>query len=177
MNEADAAARLRYVSEVRQRTRRAATVIPAWALPSLGALLVARGLLMRYDNRLQLPSTGLLVTLLIARTVVRRYLSHRRQRRGGVVQAARYQQAPVIAAIVVGFLAPIDAGLLALAAALALSAWITGQLPIAAATVGLGIATSALVMQGAPEWTALVVFGAGLIALGAPRALTGGEDR
>jgi hypothetical protein len=177
MNEADAAARLRYVSEVRQRTRRAATVIPSWVLPSLGALLVARGLLMRYEPGLRLPSTGVFVGLLVARTVLWRYLSHRRQRRGGVVQATRYQQAPMIGAIVVGLLAPIDAGLLALAAALALSAWITGQIQIAAATVGLGIATSALILQGTSAWSALVMFGAGLMALGVARALTRGEDR
>ena len=174
MNKADASARLRYVSQVRTRTQRAAPVIPAWALPSLGALLIAGGLLVRYDH-LQLPPTALLVAVLATGGLARRYISHRRQVRGGII---RNEHASTVAAILVGLLVPIvDVYLLAVAAAMATSAWISGQLPIAAATAVLGIVTGVLLAEGTPKWTALVVFGAGLIATSAARAIMRGDAR
>jgi hypothetical protein len=183
MHEADAASRLRYVSDVRRRTRLAATAVPRWMLPVLGALLIARGLLLRFDHHLKLSSLGvssvaLLAALLVLRVVAWRYLSHRRQLRDGVVQSARHRHAPAVAAVLVALLVPTgDAYVLALAAALALSAWIVGPSPIAAATLLLGIATGAMLVQGAPTWTVLIVFGAGLIGLAAARILTPGGDR
>lgn len=169
LSSADASSRLLYIADVRQNTRHASAGRP-WARVGVGGLVIARGLQMRYLPHLPTLSIIWLVPLIGLRVSTSRWLARRRQLRGGIMQATRYEHAPLLGAGLVALLVlATDAHLMitALVAGLTVSAWLTGLVAVAACTAAAGLVTAVLLLHGTPTWAALLVAGAGLVAAGA----------
>jgi hypothetical protein len=169
LRDSDAAAHLRYVAEVRSLTRRGA-VMPSSAHLALGALVLIRGLLMRYLPHLTALPTAWLVMLLALRPVSMSLEPG--SLLGGVHQKFWDRAAPPLLATACALVAVAigaDALISAVAGALCVSAWRAGLAAIATSTAALGVFSDALAMSGAPPGTALIALGTGLTLLGMAR--------
>lgn len=167
MSAAEAETRLRYVQDVRSRTRHTA-VIPVLAVGLLGALIIVRGLLMRYWPHVAgIQAAWLLGTSAVVLVADR--WQGRRQRMDTGVLLARGGPA-LLAIVIVGELVAHGIGtnvLIAGAAVpLAIAAWRTGVRMIAVRIAVIGAIGEVLVLQGMPQWAAVVIFGTGLVAVG-----------
>jgi hypothetical protein len=170
----DAAARLRYMTGIQTRTRRAA-LLPWFALLWLGAVVAAHGALAALWPHSRAVTLAWIGALVAIRPLVR-WLRRRLADRRGLYGSRRLRVAcsgaallAAAAAIAVGA-SPL---VCAIALATALPAYLGGLPEIAVAVVAAGaiaVAVSADVTPAAGDLT----FGAGLIALGlAARARDG----
>lgn len=168
MSYADAAARLRYVSGVRARARRAVLLPTFGGLAGLGAVLATHGLLTALFAHRELTSAVWMAGIVVARPALRR------QWRGPasgaeLLAAARLWLGCALAAVAVAVAAsaagldPIVAGI---AAAVASRAALARMAPAALVAVAGGAVVEALLAHGVPTWAGEVVAGAGLIAAG-----------
>jgi hypothetical protein len=158
MSQSDAADRLRYVSGVRTRTRRAA-LLPSFALlTAVGAVLASHGALMALWPHRPVVAYAWIAALVAARPALRRA--------GPEILAAAWLWAACVAAALLGMVAADALGadplIAAIAAALALRAAFSGM-PAAALAI---LTTGALVEALAPGAGAEIALGAALIFAG-----------
>jgi hypothetical protein len=158
MSPSDAAARLRYVSGVRTRARRAA-LLPSWALlAALGVVLATHGVLTALWPHRPVVALAWLAAIVVVRPALRRA--------GPDIRAAAWLWAACAAAALAGMVVADAAGtdplIAAIAAALALRCAFAG-LPLAAiAVLGAGLVVEAL----APGPAAEIALGAAMIVAG-----------
>jgi hypothetical protein len=163
----DAAARLRYVTGVQQRTRRAA-LAPSLALLALGGIVLVHGVLTTVWPHAALVSAVWIAGAIAARPALR-WLRHRLAQRRGLHGSPRLRLvvgavglATAAAAVALGA-APIIS---AIAAGTAVSAYLAGMPSIAAAAVLVGAIADVAVAEDLTPAAGEIVFGAGLIAVG-----------
>jgi hypothetical protein len=167
MSHADAAARLRYVSAVRARARRAG-LAPAFALTALGAVVAAHGLLRTVSP----PRTALTIAWLVGLLAIRLGVSWQRRRaqhRRGVVGPMRLRVACGAAGAIAAVLAVVVGGdplVSAVVASAAVAAYVAGMPGIAAATIVAGALGNAVFLGSIAFATDELLIGAGLIAAG-----------
>lgn len=177
MSAADAESRLRYVEDVRTRTRHAA-VIPVLLLGMFGALIIAKGVLMRYWPHVAGIPAAWFLGASAAALAAARWLEHRQRMHGGVLPAPRGRPASLVMTIAAELVAHgIGANVLiaGVAVPLSLGTWRTGMRAIAVAIAVIGVISDALVLQGARQWAAVVIFGIGLVAVGLVGRRTSGD--
>lgn len=163
----DAAARLRYVNSVQERTRRA-LLAPSYLLIGLGALVAARGALGTVWPHAALVTITWLTAIIAARPVLlwlRRRLEDQRGMYGSLRLRLGVGAAGVAAAAVaIGFGA--NPFLASIAAATAVTAYLAGLPSIAAAALVVGAVADVVAAEGSTPAAGELVFGAGLIAVG-----------
>jgi len=166
MNAADAEARLRYVQDVRRRTRQAGTT-PVLLVAILGALIIVRGILLLYWPRVAGISAAWFLGVCVIGLAAAVWLGHRQRTQGGVLPApaGRWIAVLTIAAEVIAHAIGANVIIAGMAVPLSFAAWRVGMQPIAGAISAIGIISEALVLQGTQQWAALVIFGAGLVAV------------
>jgi hypothetical protein len=158
-----AAARLRHLSEVRRRARRAA-LAPSSALLALGAVAVIHGALA-----LAWPHAAVLSAVWVGAVVAVRPVLRRARRRRGLEAARRL---PFVCAAVAVAIAAVSVAagasplVSAVATAGALAASLAGMPAIAAAAMVSGLTGDALVAQGLAPAAGELIAGAGLLAAG-----------
>ena len=165
---ADAAARLRYVTDVRVRTRRAALLPTPALLVPVGAVLVAHALV-----RALWPHGGAATVVWIAALVAARPALRAEWRRArlspGLVVAARSWGACVAAVGAGAFLAAalgIDALITAVAAGFVVRAALVRRPAVALAALAAGVAAGVLAAAGVPAAALEGALGVALIAAG-----------
>ena len=169
MRAADAEKRLRYVQDVRRRTRHAG-VIPVLVVGilGLGALIIAMGLLMLYWPHVAGIPAAWFLGASAAVLVAERWQAHRQRMYSGVLPA---RARPAVLAIMIAaeFVAHAIGTNIIIAGAgvgLSLAAWRAGMRTLAVAIAAVGMISEALVLQGTRQWAALLIFGTGLVAVG-----------
>jgi hypothetical protein len=162
----DAASHLRVVEEMRQRARRAMAVSPL-AIAALGVLIAARGAAMELAPDLDIPAWAWLAVLVLVRPPVRHHLRRRAQRTGAAPRArSRVLRAvAALAAVAVALLVGANALIAAVGGATAVAIYFSGLPALAAATVVTALVAEAMLFDGAAAGIALLVFGAGLVAI------------
>lgn len=168
LSAADAESRLRYVQDVRRRTHRVTAVSPVLLVGVLGALVIVRGMLLLYWPHVAGLSAAWYIGVSLGGVAAAIWLENCQRMRTGI-QAARARPALFVATIAAEFVAhAIGANVIivGIGVPLALAAWRTGNRTSAAAIVAIGLISEALVLQGTRQWAALVIFGAGLVAVG-----------
>lgn len=163
----DAAARLRYLGAVRERTRRA--VLAPWlALVVLGAVLLGHGFLKMLWPHATVVSIVLVAGLVAIRPLAR-WLTVRLQQRRGLLGSVRLRLAcgaggavGVAVAIAIGANPLISA----IAAAIAVAAYLGGLPALSAAAVIAGLIGDVMIAHGIPPSVGELIIGAGLIMLG-----------
>jgi len=163
MSDGDAAARLRYVSGVRTRARRAA-LLPSYALlAALGAVLATHGVLTALFPHRAVASLAWLVAIVLVRPALRR-------RPGPEIMAAAWLWAACVAAALAGVVAAdalgVDPLIAAIAGALALRGVLAGMPAAAFGALAGGVVAEALVGSGVAGASAEAALGAILIAAG-----------
>jgi hypothetical protein len=163
----DAAARLRYVTSVQERTRRR-LLAPSYGLIVLGALVAVRGALATVWPHAALVTITWLAVIVAARPLVlwlRRRLADQR----GIYGSLRLRLA-VAAAGLTAAGAAIAFGanpfLASIAAATAVTAYLAGLPSIAAAALVVGVAADIVAAEGSTPAAGELIFGVGLIAVG-----------
>ncbi len=168
MSAADAETRLRYVQDVRARTRGAA-VTPLVLVGMLGALIIVRGLLLLYWPHVAGLSGAWFLSVTVAGIGAALWLEQRQRVHSGVMPVHGSRAVMLVATFAAEFLANaigtnvIIAGI---TVPLAFSEWRTRTRTTAVAIAVIGLICDALVLGGTRQWTALVIFGTGLIAVG-----------
>jgi hypothetical protein len=168
LSATDAEARLRYVQDVRRRTRHT-TLPPVLMIGILGALVMVRGMLLLYWPHVAGLSAAWFIGVSLGGTVIALWLEDRQRMQTGVQPLTGGRPAIVVVAFAVVFIAhAIGANVViaAIGVPLALAEWRSGTRTAAAAIVVIGLISEALVLQGTRQWAALVIFGAGLVAVG-----------
>jgi hypothetical protein len=167
MSSADAAARLRYVSAVRTRARRAG-LAPAFALTALGAIVAAHGLLRTVSPRNAVLTIAWITVLLVVRVGVG-WQRRRAQRNRGVVGPMRLRVACGVAGALAAVLAVAVGGdplVSAVVASAAVAAYVAGMPVIAAVTIVAGALGNAIFLGSVAFATDEVLVGTGLLAAG-----------
>ncbi len=163
----DAADRLRYLSGVRERTRRA-TLAPSLALVALGAVLLAHGLLKTLWPNATVVSVVLIAGVVTIRPLVRWWIVRAEERRG--LRGSMRLRVACGAAGVVGVAVAIAIGanplISAIAAATAVAAYLAGLPTLSAAAVAAGLIGDVMIARGMPPSVGEIIIGAGLIVLG-----------
>jgi hypothetical protein len=163
----DAAARLRYVNSIQERTRRAA-LAPSLALVLLGALVLVHGAFATVWPHAALITITWLAAIIAIRPVLlwlRRRLEHRR----GLYSSLRLRLgvgAAGLAAAAVAIAFGASPFLASIAAATAVTACLAGLPSIAAAAIMVGIVADVVAAEGSTPAAGELVFGAGLIMVG-----------
>ena len=166
---ADAAARLRYVTELRVRTRRAALLPSPALLVPLGAVLLAHAVVLAlWPDRSSAATIVWIAALVAARPALR--AEWRRARRSpGLVVAARSWGACVAAVCAGSFLAAAlgtDALVVAVAAGLVARAALARRTAGALAALAAGVAAVLLAAAGVPDAALEAGLGAALVVAG-----------
>lgn len=163
----DAATRLRYLSEVQQRTRRAA-LSPAFGLLFVGAIAVTHGLAVTLWPHSRVEWLVWLGALVAVRPLMR-WLRRRLEQRRGIEGQWRARVACAAAAVgflVLAFGTGANPLISALTAATALMAYLASMPLVSLAAIGVGLIGDFAIRQGLPVGTAQVLVGAALIAIG-----------
>jgi hypothetical protein len=158
MSQSDAADRLRYVSGVRARTRRAA-LLPSWGLlTALGAILATHGVLKLLWPDRPIAWFAWLAAILVVRPALRRA--------GPDIRAAAWLWAACVAAALAGLVVALAAGtdplIAAIAATLAVRCALAGMAGAALAVAAAGVAVEALTPGPGTE----IALGAAMIVAG-----------
>jgi hypothetical protein len=167
MSSTDAAARLRYVSGIQTRARRA-VLLPSFAFVALGAAVALHGVLVTLWPHAAVVSLVWLGGVLAVRPGLR-WLRHRIEQRRGLQGAPRLRAACAAAALVAAGLAvllgasPLVAGI---AVATAVAAYLGGLPSVALAAIVVGVAADVLITRDAAPAAGELVFGAGLVIIG-----------
>jgi hypothetical protein len=163
----DAAARLRYVTGVQQRTRRAA-LAPSFALLAMGAIVLVHGVLSTAWPHAALVSAVWVAGAIAARPALRWLRNRISQRRGlhGSARARLIVGAAGLATAAAAVALGADPLISAIAAGTAVSAYLAGMPSIAAAAVLVGAIADVAVAEDLTPAAGEIVFGAGLIAIG-----------
>jgi hypothetical protein len=167
MSHADAAARLRYLGEVRQRARRA-SLAPSFALLILGAIAVVHGLLATLWPHASALGVIWIAALIAIRPLLR-VLLRRQERRRGVQARPRLRLASAAAAVAfvaIAIASGADAMVAAIAAAGAFAAYLARMPAVAVAALAVGIIGDVLIHDGLAPATGQMIVGAGLLAAG-----------
>jgi hypothetical protein len=163
----DAAARLRYVTSVQERTRRAA-LAPSYALILLGALVVVHGALATVWPHAALITITWVAVIIAIRPVLL-WLRRRLEKRRGLYGSLRLRLgvgAAGLCAAAVAIAFGANPFLASIAAATAVTAYVGGLPSIATAAIVVGIVADVVAAEGATPAAGELVFGAGLIAVG-----------
>lgn len=167
LSPAAAAARLRYVGGVQQRTRRAA-LMPSFVLLFTGAIVVSHGVLATVWPHAAIVSIAWIAALFLVRPVLL-WLRNRIAERRGLHGSPRLRLACAGAALVVmGLAIAFGANplLSAIAAATAVAAYLGGMTAIALAAVAAGILGDVIIARGVQPSIAELFIGAGIFAVG-----------
>lgn len=162
-----AAARLRLAAGVRKRARRS-VLLPPTALLVVGVVIAARGFVMEAWPDGGVPWPVWIALLAGLRVAVSLYV-RRRQRRRGVVPSARVRALralPALAAIAIAIVVGANALIVGVAVATAAAAFLAGLPALALAALLNGAVSEGLLLEGVPAGVALLVFGAGIAAIG-----------
>jgi hypothetical protein len=164
----EAAARLRYVADLRVRTRRAALLPSPGLLVPIGAVLVAHALVLALWPHGGVATVVWIAAFLAARPALQ--AEWRRARRApGLVAAARSWTACVAAVglgLVVAAALGLDALITAVAAAFVARAALARRPVVALAAVAAAAGAAALVAAGVPAAALEAALGAALVAAG-----------
>jgi hypothetical protein len=163
----EAATRLRYLSEVQQRTRRAA-LSPAFGLLFVGAIAVTHGLVVTVwpHSRVEwLVWLGALVAVRPLMRWLRRRLEQRRGFESGW-HARLACAAAALAFLVLAFGTGANPLVSALIAATALMAYLASMPLVSLAAIGVGLVGDFAIRQGLPVGTGQLLVGAALVAIG-----------
>jgi hypothetical protein len=163
----DAAARLRYVSSVQERTRRA-LLAPSYALILLGALVAVRGALATVWPHAALVTITWLAVIIAARPLLL-WLRRRLEAQRGIYSSLRLRLGVgaaglAAAAVAIGF--GVNPFLASIAAATAVTTYLAGLPGIAAAALVAGIVADVVAAEGSTPAAGELLFGAALIAVG-----------
>lgn len=163
----DAAARLRYLSGVRERTRRA-TLAPSLALVALGAVLLAHGFLKTVWPHATVASIVLIVGVVAIRPLARWWIVRSAERRGlhGSMRLRVACGAAGVAGVAVAIAIGANPLISAIAAATAVAAYLAGLPTLSAAAVAAGLFGDVMIAHGMAPSVGELIIGAGLIALG-----------
>jgi hypothetical protein len=165
---ADAAARLRYMTDVRQRTRRQ-VLAPSATLVVVGGLVLTRGVAAERWPRDAAISAGLLGLLVAVRLGLRAW-----RRRGepsrwiGTTPIRTRQICAGAGAVGIAVAVAVGANPLItmIAAMTGVAAYLGGLAWLASGIVAIGLTGDVLVLDGAPAWAGLTIAGLGLLTLG-----------
>jgi hypothetical protein len=164
----DAAARLRYVSGVRERTRRA-TLEPSLALVALGAIVLAHGFLKTLWPHAAVVSVILVAAAVVIRPGLRWLIARLEEGRG--LRGSMRLRVACGAAGALGVSVAIAIGanplISAIAAATAVAAYLAGLPALSAAAVAAGLIGDVMIAHGIAPSVTEVIVGAGLIVAGA----------
>lgn len=164
----DAESRLRYVQDVRRRTHQAASS-PVLLVGILGALIIVRGMLLLYWPHVAGLSAAWYIGVSLGGVATAIWLEDRQRMRTGVQPRSGGRTAVLALTLAAEFVAhAIGANvvIVAVGVPLALVEWRSGTRMTASAIAVIGVISEALVLQGTRQWAALVIFGAGLMAVG-----------
>lgn len=167
MDPAHAAARLRYVSGIQERTRRAA-VAPSFALIALGLIVMTHGAVATAWPHAALASIVWVAVAIAVRPALR-VLRLRTAEQRGVHGLTRLRIATgVVGLATAGFAIALGANPLisAVAVATALTAYLAGLPSIALSAVVVGAIADTMIAENAAPAVGELIFGAGLLALG-----------
>jgi len=165
LSPSQAAHRLRYLSEVQRRTRRA-SLSPAFGLLVVGALALAHGVVITLWPHSRVDWL-VLVAALVAVRPLQRWLGRRLERQGlEGRQAVRVASGAAALGFVVLALAtganPLVSGL---TAATALMAFFASMPLVSLATTGVGLIGDFAIQQGLAAGTGQILVGAGFLAI------------
>jgi hypothetical protein len=167
MDPANAAARLRYVAGVQQRTRRAA-VAPSVPLIALGLIVLAHGAVATAWPHAALASLVWVAVAIAARPILR-VLRRRLADERGLHGLTRWRLATgALGLATAGIAVALGAAPLisAIAVATALPAYLAGMPSIALSAVVVGAIADTVVAENASPAVGELIFGAGLLAIG-----------
>jgi hypothetical protein len=167
MSHQDAAARLRYVGGVQDRTRRA-SLTPSFALLLLGAIALLHGLLATIWPHAHALGIVWIAAIVAVRPVFR-WARRRAEQRRGVETRTRLRlacAAAAVAFVAIAYVAHADVMVAAIAAAGGLVAYLARMPAVALATLAVGVIGSVLIHDGLAAATGQMIVGAGLLAAG-----------
>lgn len=167
MDPAHAAARLRYVSGVQERARRAA-LAPSFALIALGLIVLAHGAVAAAWPRAALASIVWVAAAIAVRPVLRILRRRMAEQRGlhGLTRLRLATGAVGLATAGVAIALGTDPLISAIAVATALPAYLAGLPSIALSAVIVGAIADTVVAENAAPAVGELIFGAGLLAVG-----------
>lgn len=164
----DAAARLRYVSGVRERTRRAA-LAPSLAVAALGAVVLTHGVLKTVWPHATAAWIVLVAGLLAVRPAIRWLIARSEERRGlhaGIRLRFACGAAGVVAAAVAIWMGA-NPVISATTSATAVAAYLAGLPELSVVIAGAGLTGEVMIAHGIAPSLGELVIGAALIAVGA----------
>ena len=164
----DAAARLRYVSGVRERTRRAA-LAPSLALVALGTVVLTHGVLKTVWPHATVAWIVLVVGVLAVRPAMR-WLIIRSEERRGLHASMRLRfacGAAGVGAAAVAVWMGANPVISAATAATAVAAFLAGLPELSVTIVAAGLTGEAMIAHGIAPSVGELVIGVALIAVGA----------
>jgi hypothetical protein len=167
MTPPDAAARLCYMTSVRERARRA-VLLPAFVALALGAIVVTHGALIALWPHAAVLSVAWLACLVVARPGLV-WQRRRLERRRGLLGATRLRVvcgAAGVVAAVAAVVASADPLVSAAAGSVALAAYLGGVPAVALAALVAAVAGELAFVDGASQPAGELLVGAGLVAAG-----------